>query len=352
VGDKIPGFKTSAGEYSATYRDGWRLTSVAFFTTLRANLAIDLESPPASLCNTPDLGPVNVAQSAYSWLPPPSPSPLSRVEEAPVAEQLPPLAPAPPRYETSLASTEDDKVEALHLIADSVVQQRQHAYVAILRHPLILVLTCLALTVLCRRLATGQSSPITISLILTGAILMALGTLRLLTTGYIREAESIGTWTWLQKDLPSIDIIGEDTVFLAHSTAISHVIGALILRGVRDLPAQYTSPNASSNQQRKRRQTSRDKNAPVIGFIRGWAVKAQYQRQGVGTQLLEEAIRLCQQRGWQGPEIDPEHANSKRHLPDFCDAPLDRREQRALGLLERVKDDMGVGVVVSGKRRR
>lgn len=181
---------------------------------------------------------------------------------------------------------------------------------------------------------------------------MGLGTIRLLTTGYIRDAEAIGAWDWLEKDLPSLDIIGEDSVFLARCTKTSQVVGALILRGIRDLPAQYTSPHTPGTQQRKRRHNSRDKNAPVLGLIRGWAVNQQYQRRGIGTQLLEQAIDLCTQRAWQGPGIDVEHANSKRHLPKFFDSPLIKQEQMALHLLERVKEDMGVGAVSNGKRRR
>jgi GNAT superfamily N-acetyltransferase len=323
----------------------------AFLSTLRANLAIDLESPPPSLCNTPDLRPINFSQSTTSLLPPPSPSPLSFVEDASLTQDDGTLTQLQSAFTTSPAITEDDKVEVLHLVADSVAQQRHHAFMAIMCHPTSIVTILLLLATFCRRLITGVSTLWTTALSFIGLLLVFSGALRLLTMGYIQEAESIGTWSWLEKDLDSAGVIGDDEMFLARSRDGAPV-GALIIRGARQLPS-LVSPNGTGIGQRKRRQNSKDKNAPIGGLIRGWTVQPKYRRQGIGAELLEEAIRLCQQRGWTGPEIDPEHANSKRHLPKFFAKSFDLRDAQARLLLERTKEDMGISYGSShGKRRR
>lgn len=262
----------------------------------------------------------------------------------------------PPAFSTGLATTEDDKVEVLHLVAESVAQQRLHASLAILCHPLSLISAFLTVTTLYRRFSTGQSSVWAVSISFIGLLMAALGGIRLLTMGYIHEAESIGTWSWLESNnLDSTEVVGQDEMFLARSGIQDAPVGALILRGIRYLSSPNGSPHSGNgNGQRKRRQNSKDKNAPVVGHIRGWTVKAKYRKQGIGTELLEEAIRLCQQRGWQGPEIDPSHANSKRHLPKFFAKPFQKRDAQARRLLERTKEDTGVSTTGSGagKRRR
>jgi ribosomal protein S18 acetylase RimI-like enzyme len=271
-------------------------------------------------------------------------------------QEFVPLATATPTFTTDIATTEDDKVEVLHLIAESVAQQRRHASMAIICHPLSLISAFLILATLYRRFLMGHSSAWAVSISLIGLLMAALGGIRLLTMGYIHEAESIGTWSWLESNsLGSTEVVGQDEMFLTRAGPKDTPIGALILRGIRDLPSARDSPHSGNgNGQRKRRQNSKDKNAPIIGQIRGWTVQPKYRRQGIGTELLEEAIRLCQERGWQGPEIDPGHANSKRHLPKFFAKPFEKRDAQARRLLERTKEDMGVDFLSAGagKRRR
>lgn len=286
--------------------------------------------------------------STASWLPLPSPSPLSQVEEPPTIQEHEAGVIEPGSLTTYTATTEDEKVEVLHLVADSVAQQRQYAVAAILSNPTSLVSVLFILGILYRRFFTSQSLgwP-TVLTTCVGVMLAIFGVTRMLTKGYIQEAESIGTWDWLEKDRDTTEVVGDDDMFLARID--DQVVGALILRGIRDLSPTNTP---TSNGQRKRRQNSKDKTAPVIGLIRGWTVKDRHRCKGIGTELLEEAIKLCQQRGWQGPEIDLEHANCKRHLPAFFTGPLEKRELRARNLLERTKDSMGVGLMFGGRRRR
>jgi len=287
--------------------------------------------------------------SSIASLPPPSPSPLAYVEGPPSAEPAGLSSDAPP-LATSVASTEDDKVEVLHLIADSVAQQRQYASSAILYHPVTLALEILILGFLHNRLYKGNSSDWAIIMTtFAGTVMATLAAVRLVTKGFIDEAESVGTWKWLEKDRDTNDVVGDDELILSRYG--DQAIGSLILRGQRDVSTN--SPSSGSGQ-RKRRQNSNGKNAPVTGLIRGWTVKNRYRQKGVGTELLEEAIKICQQKGWQGPDIAPDHANSKRHLPAFFAGPLEKRDAKARRLLGKTKDAMGVGAAANAgsKKRR
>ncbi|KIW90797.1 uncharacterized protein Z519_08580 [Cladophialophora bantiana CBS 173.52] len=312
VGDRIPGFKISA----------------AFFTTLRANLILDLESTPPSLANTPDiLRPTDMASSGS--LPPPSP--LAQSSEAGgEAAALPEKQADPldslPELGTKLAATEDDKVEALHLIADSVAQQRQLASATVIFHPLTLSALVLLLGLAYQNLYNGASSDWAIIGTTSAGILMAvLITVRWLTSGYIFEAERVGTWKWLNEGRadPDKGIVGsEDEILLTRFGG--DIIGTIVVRGVRD-------SSGSAGKSRK--------NAPVTGYIRAWTVKRRYRRKGVGQGLLEEAIALCQRKGWSGPEFAEDHANSANVLHPTFSGGFRKKEKQAREMLERVIEE-------------
>jgi ribosomal protein S18 acetylase RimI-like enzyme len=327
VGDKIPGFKTSA----------------AFLTTLRANINLEPDSTPTSLTNTPDcLRPMNMASSTGS-LSSPDPSPLGQTSESEdnaLAPRSDPLADIPP-LSTKLATSEDDKVDALKLVADSVAQQRQLASQAVLFHPGPIAILVLVLGLVYQYFYRGALSDLAIvGTTSAGVVMTTLVSVRYLTRGYIDEAESVGTWKWLERDRDTTDAIGDEDEMLV-SRFGEEAIGALVMRGVRE----NTSTSGSSSP-KKRRQ-----NAPVIGMIRGWAVKYRYRRKGVGTELLEEAIKICQEKGWQGPEFAADHANSVRILPQQFNGGFNKRERNAKEMLERIKEEAGVGVSTrKGKR--
>ncbi|OAL37133.1 hypothetical protein AYO20_03611 [Fonsecaea nubica] len=314
VGDRIPGFKTSA----------------AFLTTLRANLILDLESAPPSLANTPDiLRPTDMASS--SSLPPPSPSPLAQSSEpvgdgSALAEKHAGPLDSIPELTTKPAVTEDDKIEALHLIADSVAQQRQLASSAIIFHPLTLALLVLLLGLAYQHLYKGASSDwVIIGTTSAGTLMAVLITVRWLTSGYIFEAERVGTWKWLNegRDNSEKGIVGsEDEILLTRFG--DDIIGTIVVRGVRDAPG-------SSGKSRK--------NAPITGYIRAWTVKRLYRRKGVGQGLLEEAVALCQQKGWSGPEFAEDHANSANILHPTFSGGFKKREKEARVMLERVIEE-------------
>jgi hypothetical protein len=251
----------------------------------------------------------------------------------------------PPPLTTTVVTSEDDKVEVLHLIADSVAQQRQYASSAILWHPLILSSMVALFAYLYKYFYTGWNFDLAvIGTTVSGFFMVVLATTRLLSRGYIDEAESVGTWKWLDKDRASDannTIVGDsDDLILSRFGDVP--IGALILRGVK--PNRGGSHLRSGSNKSSRRQNSNGRNSPVpiTGMIRGWTTKNRYRRKGVGTELLEEAVKICQDRGWQGPEFDADHANSKRMLPGLFNGSFEKRDRQARGLLESVKQEMGV----------
>ena len=84
--------------------------------------------------------------------------------------------------------------------------------------------------------------------------------------------------------------------------------------------------------------------------IRGWTVKQKYRLKGVGEALIEEAIQVGNAKGWTvgGVEFAPDHANSKRVLPDYLNGKFNKMERLAQKVLDRNLQD----VQVSNKGRK
>jgi GNAT superfamily N-acetyltransferase len=231
-----------------------------------------------------------------------------------------------PDLTTKPAVTEDDKVEALHLIADSVAQQRQLASTAILFHPFTLCGLVLLFGVTYQNLYKGSSSDWAIIGTTSAGLLMAiLVSVRWLTGGYIFEAERVGTWKWLDESRDEADngIVGTQDEILVTRFG-DEVIGTIVVRGVKD-------SSASSSKSRK--------NTPTTALIRAWTVKRRYRRKGIGQGLLEEAIALCQSKGWQGPEFAEKHANSASIVHPTFAGGFKKRERQARQMLERVVEE-------------
>ena len=266
---------------------------------------------------------------------------MSEPEDKALEQSSDPLADVPPLV-TKPATTEDDKIEALKLIADSVAQQRQYANQAVLFHPITAAVAVALLGIVYQFLYKGSRSDWSlIGTTFAGTLMAALISVRRISGGYIDEAEAVGTWKWLDKGIDEADAAGtSDEVLLSRYDEIP--IGALVLRGVRD--------SVNSSPKKGRRQGSNSKNAPVTGQIRGWTTINRYRRKGVGAELVEEAIRICQQKGWDGPVIAPDHANSARPLPKVYNGAFDRRQEGAVRLLEKVKEEMGVGTASAGRK--
>ncbi|ETI21429.1 hypothetical protein G647_07776 [Cladophialophora carrionii CBS 160.54] len=333
IRDRIPGFKTSA----------------AFFTTLRANLILDLEHT-SSVANTPDfLRPADWTNSGLPYSSAASPqyhyyyhSEMAN-DDTTVAERADNPLDSLPELTTKPAATEDDRVEALHLIADSVAQQRQLASTAIIFHPFTLCALVLLFGLAYQNLYKGSYSDwAIIGTTLAGILMAALITVRWLTGGYIFEAERIGTWKWLNegRDESEADIVGsQDDILLTRYG--DEVIGAIVLRGVRDHPTQAASTSRSR------------KNVPTTGQIRAWTVKRRYRRKGIGQGLLEEAIAWCRDKGWQGPEFAEKHANSAKLVHPTFSGGFTKRERQAREMLQRViEEQQGSSSTAGGKKGR
>lgn len=268
-----------------------------------------------------------------------------------------------PPLTTTPAVTEDDRVEALHLLADSVAQQRQIASKATIFHPSTVSLLILALGLVYQYFYHGSQSDLAlVGTTSAGIVMSVLITVRWLTSGYIEEAERIGTWKWLdlgRNDPNNSNIVGsEDEILLTRFG--DEVIGTIFIRGVRESPngsnsnssgGGSSSPTTSSSGGNTSPKKTRAKNLPVTGLIRGWTVKRRYRHKGIGTALLEEAVALTQSKGWHGPEFADDHANSAKLLPKTFLGGFVKREKLARQSLEKVKEEKGVNADGKSGRR-
>ena len=164
----------------------------------------------------------------------------------------------------------------------------------------------------------------------------ALISVRYLVAGYIYEAERVGTWKWLgEKEDGTAQ--GPDSEILVTRYG-EEIIGCLVYRTTSSEPA--ASGAVSPKKARK--------NAPADAgtmkcVIRAWTVKQRYRGREIGLGLLEEVVRVCREKGWQGPEFDAKHANSKRFLWGIFNGGFEKGEKRARAALERVVDEVKDG---------
>jgi len=300
-------------------------SSTAFFTFLRANLVLTpsyTHSAMSSNNSTPSLTPNN-----SQILPPPSPSPLSTSEPlttTPDLSSVPPLT-------TSVLTDPEDRILALKLVADSVAQQRQTASRAVIFHPVFaaiwVVVNALVFQWLYKNL--GDLGDLGIVVCTVGGMTMAmLVGVRMMTGGYLAEAETI-TWAWLS----SPETGDED--LLVGSKFGEDMIGALVLRLER--PGGSGGGGVGGGKKKgKAVKTGKGK-----GLIRAWTTGLKYRHKGVGTALLEEAVRITREKCGKEAEVGfaADHANSRMMLPSIFNGGFRKREQAAIKLLSQVVDE-------------
>ncbi len=229
---------------------------------------------------------------------------------------------------TTTLTTPEDKVAALKLVADSIAQQRQFAARAVIFHPLTLAAYVLLLALVTQFLYTDSGD---LGILLTtaaGVTMACLVGVRGLTSGYLSLAEAFNWDFALNED-------GEEDVILG-SRYGDELIGALVLR---------LEPHAaSSNGKRKSSKGRQGGN----GVVRAWTVRNRYRRKGVGTELLEEAVRVSRERLGRDAAVGfaAGHANSKMVVPEIFNGGFRRRERMAGRLLESVV----AGVDGNGRR--
>lgn len=302
----LPGFRTSA----------------AFLTSLSANLRIDPDLP--SPLGTPTTFRTNGYYSSsshphvptslsYSTLPAPAYPALLESQIMPSSEASAPAQPPTnelPQLSTYTAESEDDRIDGLNLIADSVAQQRQVASRIMIFHPINLAIFGVVMAAVAQYMR--KNSDIFVFATTAGGITMTfLILVRWLTGGYIGLAEEIGA-QWLGDDRVIVAKWGED------------VIGALVLG--------WADGDAAKKRGRRRRGKA---------IVRGWTVKLKYRGKGVGEGLLEEAVKVAGEKGADGILFAGDHANSKRILPAIYNGFLDKQEAKAEKALRKVADEKG-----------
>ncbi|KJK80355.1 hypothetical protein H634G_04594 [Metarhizium anisopliae BRIP 53293] len=251
-------------------------SSAAFFTFLRANLALS-PSALSSNYNTPYLEPFSPQPPQ---LQPPSPSP-------PAASSEPPLAPIddiPPLSLDALKS-QNDKLDGLRLVADSVSEMRHRASKAVVLHPLCLAAVAAAHMAIYQFVYIPNRDASRALMLASGITMIYMATIRFLTSGYDTLAERMGS------------------------------------------PA--------TNPKRK----SRSRSASLRGgkgVIRAWTTKPGYRGQGVGKKLLREAVRLARDRCGKDAQVGfaLEHANSTMLLPAMFNKAFRKDEVCAAKALE------------------
>jgi GNAT superfamily N-acetyltransferase len=329
----------------AILQDNTNANLPAFLTSLSANLRIDPDLP--SPLGTPNFRGGN--PSGFP-LPPPSPLSFSTVSNtynphpSPAADdimstpstQIAPKAPIDdiPKLTYFTAETEDDRVEALRLVADSVAQQRQSASRTLIFHPINLAIYFLVIGILAQYMWKAKEDLLLFGTTIGGVTMIGLAAVRMAVGGYLALAEGIN-WEWLGDDRLIVVKWGEE------------VIGALVL-GWAD-----NSEGARKRGTRRRRGKA---------LVRAWTVKLKYRGKGVGEGLLEEAVKIAGERGADGIVFDADHASkfcrvpsiyccleyllitrtdSKRILPRVYNGYLNKQEARAEKALEKVADEKG-----------
>ena len=110
-----------------------------------------------------------------------------------------------------------------------------------------------------------------------GVFMAALATVRYVTRGYIFHAEEL-KWEWLGDDSVLVTKFGDE------------VIGTVVL-----------------GWEKGEKGTRRKKSGK--GIVRGWTVRLKYRHKGVGRVLLEEAVKLVNEKGGDGIEFAEDHAS-------------------------------------------
>lgn len=259
-----------------------------------------------------------------------------------------------PPLTTHQATTETDLTTSLHLIADSVAQQRQQAARALIFHPLSLGILLIPLAIVYKVLYRESNDWALIGTTWAGCVMVGLVAVRGVVSGYLDVAERTGTWRWLYSS-PCLGLgsrIGqrekegergeekekEDVVVLVTKFG-DKIVGTVVLRAI---PISSPSSGVSTAISTPSPVKQNKKESPRrTAKIRAWTIHHRYRRHGLGTALLEEAVKLCRERNWDGPVFDENHANSVRLLPGLFNGGFERVEGWGRGCLGRVKSQQG-----------
>jgi len=233
-----------------------------------------------------------------------------------------------PQLSTYTAESEQDRVEGLRLVADSVAQQRQVASKVLMFHPISLAAYVVTVAIAAQYMIRWYEDRLMLGTTLGGITMTFLIFIRWMTGGYIGMAEDIDM-EWLGDDRLIVVKWGED------------VIGSLVLG--------WADNDAAKKRGRRRRGKA---------VVRAWTVKLKYRGKGVGEGLLEEAVKVAGERGADGILFDADHASkssvaqslhlhanstsdSKRVLPSIFNGFLNKQDAKAEKALQKVADAKG-----------
>jgi len=231
-------------------------------------------------------------------------------------DEIPPLT-------TTILTDDMDKTAALKLIADSIAQQRQTASRAIIFHPLTIAVYVVVIGMVCQYMINSRSDialAFTTSAGITMALLVAV---RGLTSGYIKLAEAMNFKFATNEH-------GEEDIFIGARYG-EGIIGALLLRLER---------NGHGPKGKRKSGKLGGK-----GVVRAWTTRLRYRGKGVGTEMLEEAVKITRDVLGNSAELGfaSEHANSNMVLPAIFNGSFKMREARAAKTLEEVVSSMEAG---------
>jgi len=161
-------------------------------------------------------------------------------------------------------------------------------------------------------------------LVTTGAgiTMAALVAVRGVTRGYIDLAEKMN-WSFAQNE------DGEEDTIIGSKYG-DNIIGAAILRLERNGNGKKKTKNGKTGGK---------------GIVRAWTTKMRYRGTGIGTELLEEAVRITREKLGNSAEIGfaAEHAHSKAVLPETFNGGFRKRESKAARTLEAVVENADTG---------
>ena len=304
----------------------------AFLTFLHANLVI----PPSALssqANTPTFEPSTSFSAAHY----PASTSASLASTKSNSQRIPPSSPLAgpplvplddiPDLSLETLTSDSDKSEGLTLISDAVAQMHQKAARALIFHPLPLVGLALSIYVLHR---LTPNDPGRLFLASTALIVIYLLAVRHLAHRYVHLADSISR-TWLRN---SPDTSAGEDIILGARYEQDTLVGALVLHLK---PAVAVTGG-------HRRKNSRHQHLTLrggTGVVRAWTTKLKHRGQGIGRDLLTEAVRVTKERCGKDAEVGfaKEHANSTMVLPSIFNGTFRRDEMRAAKALDAVVSD-------------
>ncbi|TKX19779.1 acetyltransferase-like protein 19 [Elsinoe australis] len=337
--EKVPGLKASA----------------TFLSSLRTNLSLpDCPSPAHSplLTATHHPPPPSPLIISSTRLPPstlgmstpstsqldldalPTPPSSRAPAAAAAAPELTTPSEDPPPLTTYRATSTEDQIPALKLIADSIAQQSSTASKVLIYHPLNLAIFTAICAVIGRWIYNlkGQNLAIAFTT-LAGVTVAGLSAVKWVTHGYTEFAEGVGMGlldgreVWVSK-------FGEE------------VIGAAVVgwdEEGKDVLGERTKREGSGRRGSGSGKRRKGRRAEIVA----WTVRLKYRGKGVGESLLEAVVDDVKSRGAEVGFAEG-HVNSKRILWDMYNREFDKKEHRARVALQNVWDSRAG----AGKRKK